>query len=368
MVNGTQTSAYAAPLPSDAETNPVFARLEAISCWAVNRCVAVGTYGSWRKGTSGLIETWNGSTWIARRAPGVGSTGLDHVACNAQTCVASSDAFGDYVPSPLVVRNSQGAWSNEPISVDGTTDVVVDQITCPATGSCVAVGVAHLDDGVRAPLYLYPSGDGWRGVRFPAPNHISPTSVSIDGISCAANRQCTAVGSYRDRRGGSHALAERLIDGRLSAHQLPIDPAVPADTSFGPFGISCWEPTECVAYGNNQSTPVMYRLDGTRWTTSTPQHLSATFADIDCSSEGACVAVGTGDGTKAAEATYRESDGAWLPKKFSAADIDNAFVAASFASVSCAARVCVTVGQLTRDDMNQTPHGLVGVGRGVPAS
>ncbi len=353
------TSVMEAPLPADAAA-AAYAHLDEISCWSVTGCVAVGGYADDSGSDAGLIETYNGTRWTPRRAPGSSSAGLNRVACNPDSCVATGSE-----PSVLLVRAPSGTWSAPAIALASPARLSVAMPACPATGSCRASGVAYDSaDAEIAAVYLYPSGDHWRGVNYPAPPNSSAASITLTDMSCSAYIECMAIGSFVGIGGRTHPLVERLHNGHLSARVLPLG-GVPNSATFSGYGVSCWQPTSCTAYANNDYSPIFYHFDGTSWAAEYVQFLTASLADIDCSSVGSCVAVGTASSTKPFEATYRASDGRWLPVEFDTSEINRAYAYGSFDAVSCAGRVCAAGGEMVKND-HLISRTIVGVGRDIP--
>jgi hypothetical protein len=136
--------------------------------------VAVGSYNN----TAGygvlnpLIETLSGGTWTATTAP---TSGL----------------------SPAFAAN-----------------VGLDAISCPATGSCVVVG-GYLDaSNNQLALIETLSSSGWAGSTAPL-SGLSPAAAISPGaplgllhVSCPATGSCVAVGLYQDTSGNVQGLIE----------------------------------------------------------------------------------------------------------------------------------------------------------------
>lgn len=74
--------------------------LSGVSCFSVERCVAVGS------DEDTLIESWNGTAWSIVSSPNKGDGGsLDSVSCTGQTkCVAAGDFAKDTSKSGFVTR------------------------------------------------------------------------------------------------------------------------------------------------------------------------------------------------------------------------------------------------------------------------
>jgi hypothetical protein len=130
-------------LPADAATNPE-ATVGGVSCPAVRRCVAVGSYIDSAGNTEGVLLSWSGKTWTAQTALLPANAGanpwaiLNAVSCPTRSrCTvggsyedASSTSFG------LILNRTGKTWTatEAPASAYNLTGV-----SCPSTTSCFAV-------------------------------------------------------------------------------------------------------------------------------------------------------------------------------------------------------------------------------------
>jgi len=249
---------------------------------------------------------------------------------------ASSGAAPPAAPSgaPLPALAWRAARAPLPADTDGVSGqyVVLDDVSCPAAGHCVAVGVDRASAGsgdVYQGLAETLAGGTWSPAAIPdvsSPN----LPLSLSAVSCAAQGSCVATGFTESSAKVSVPLIERLSGGRWN----PVTPPRPGDAS--PSGgdlltdISCPATNWCVAVGwylNTGGHHVVYvdtLADGT-WTAAgvplppdaAPEQGTAravTFLTaVSCTGTGACVASGqyrdTSGGSRPFTATL--SNGSW---------------------------------------------------------
>jgi hypothetical protein len=273
LAGGTWTplAAPTAGLSPAQGTGPAIAALDSVSCASAVSCVATGTYTDGSGDFQGLIETLAGGTWTALSAPlgglspaDVASTSLgvqlQGVSCPAVgTCVA----VGGYVASGgrlgLVETLSAGTWTPTAGPLGGLTPAaVVDEVgvladlagvSCPVTGSCVAVGDYEDAAGTQPGLIETLTGGTWAASNSPTTGLGSVTTgVDLDGVSCPASGACTAVGGYVDSTGATQIAAVTLAGGTWTATPISSG-ALGNDPAPNLSGLSCVAVGSCVADG-----------------------------------------------------------------------------------------------------------------------
>jgi hypothetical protein len=173
--------------------------------------------------------------------------------------------------------------------------------SCPAPGTCMAVGSFHAPAGLSLALAERWNGSAWTAL--PTPNPSGGHGSVLTAVSCRSASACTAVGSYRNSAGTAATLAETW-NGTTWRIQPTPDPA----GSFGSYltGVSCAAAGACTAVGyyENQSfqdngVAFAESWDGHAWTIqqvptggASPTFLYA----VSCASRAACVAVGSHNG------------------------------------------------------------------------
>jgi hypothetical protein len=215
--NGTWQRAVEIPAATTAGSNPT-----GISCWQPGDCATVGDYDATTTGDSYLpmAALESRGKWQREKAIGqpAGATAKE-AALNSVDCAADGrcTAVGTYtrtiVPgSPatyiyfgFAATESGGRWSAAvPVKAmphDGSSSSIAG-ISCPASGSCVAVGgfAPAVADGLYQAQVLTGSGTHWghpAEVRLPAGAlKGSKQDAFLDGVSCTPRGYCAAAGGY----------------------------------------------------------------------------------------------------------------------------------------------------------------------------
>lgn len=317
-------SAAQAPLPVDADLSQS-AAIDDVYCPAGGDCIAVGYYtasGASGDVTQGLVETLSGGRWTPTAFPGVSSKEgvamLDAVACPATgACVVVGDAENG-VTMPVIEVLSDGRWhSGAPaLPSDAALDepAFLNDITCPAAGTCVATGWYTDLTGYRHGLLDTLSGGTWTAATAPLPGNAasdkapSQADTYLADVACTGVDACVATGQYRDSHGGTQGVIDTLTGGTWKAVEapLPADAAVP-DQLAAVWAISCPAPGTCLAGGHYESSGGQPRylietLSNGTWTASTrplpadaaanqewSEKQSTTVDGIGCQSVSYCV-------------------------------------------------------------------------------
>ncbi|WP_375501406.1 S-layer homology domain-containing protein [uncultured Jatrophihabitans sp.] len=170
-----------------------------------------------------------------------------------------------------------------------------DFVSCPTARWCGIAGYYQSGKGA-VDTVLLGTGYGAKTTTVHAPNAPGGEEQQVNGISCPASGSCFAVGT--DLNGGSaRALVERFRGGTWTAQVAPLDPGFSAGRLTA---VSCASPTFCLATGfeGHGSYPIDQTLveqwDGSRWTPMTvPQLGTDVLNDPICPAAGFCVASGT---------------------------------------------------------------------------
>jgi hypothetical protein len=197
---GTKWTESTPPSPVG-NVNPI---LQAVSCWAIGQCVAVGAY--YYNGFQGNVETLSGTKWRwSRAAAPTGGTWaeLNGVACTSK---ASCHLVGDFEEGddqyPLVETGGGGHWV--PSAPDTTAPMSGDfgGIACQTPNDCVAVGT----DGTNA-LIGELSGGVWTTSTLPLPN--GSTGEDLYAASCPKSGSCHAAGEHFSNTADGPAVASQ---------------------------------------------------------------------------------------------------------------------------------------------------------------
>jgi len=266
--NGTTWSVEFGPPVPGSDGN----ELDGVSCPSATDCVAVGFTWVWvpNDETNGaLIETWDGSTWSVVPSPDPGySNRLSSVSCTSSTnCVAAgsySPESGQY-SQPLIESWNGTAWSVVPTTDPGPSpgqgNVDLLGVSCSAVDSCVAVGTVYTTSAAQ-PLIEIWDGTSWS---------ISPGAVEgaiLQGVSCTGTNSCVAVGQSTP----TNLTVIENWDG--TGWSLARSPALGRRTPFAEdlTGVSCSDPSRCVAVGGfkakskSASETFIETWDGLTWT------------------------------------------------------------------------------------------------------
>jgi len=189
------------PTPSN---GTLAASLDAVSCPAVNACVAVGS-----RGGGALTERWNGGSWSDRTgapAPPAGATqSLSGVACtNVVFCVASgTETYTSTSPNeagttyaPIADTFYRGAWGTEYLPTGSHSYVSLNAISCVADAACAAVGY-DIGQGEGSSLLRRANG-AWNTI---TDIGSASTGQRESAVSCVTATSCLAVGSVATRSG-----------------------------------------------------------------------------------------------------------------------------------------------------------------------
>ena len=182
--NGTRWQVQPAPGPAHA------GHLMGVSCVSPRACVAVGDHGT---------AIWNGTIW--RYAPVAAPAGAQVLALNGVSCVLASAcaAVGSYFspaggPLTLAETWNGSAWRFRPSpnpAAQGRNQL--NTVSCTAPSACTAVGVESASD------FTPPGGfaETWNGTTWrlqPVPAPAGAVMSELFGVSCPAPGSCTAVG------------------------------------------------------------------------------------------------------------------------------------------------------------------------------
>ena len=203
--NGASWSVDTVPMPS-AATNGFFS---GIDCFSTTACAAVGNFGSPSLGAAGrepaLAETWNGKTWHVDSAADPGAQTIPTgVSCPASgTCYAVGHyRTGAGRSASLVEKKSGSLWLNQTAPQPKTgTDHDLLSISCTSTSSCEAVG-SSFGGGIAtagyAAAYTGALG-GWKVETL-------PTRDFFQGVACPARTYCVGVGADLDTNAPTSAI------------------------------------------------------------------------------------------------------------------------------------------------------------------
>lgn len=197
-------------------------------------------------------------------------------------------------PPTTIPAGSKGGWVLEPSPSPGSPSPSFSGLSCPTASNCTAVGEYFGQSVVGAALAEHWDGSAWKIQDVPDPKGSKVTV--LDAVSCPSAGACVAVGSYDN---SSRALAERWNG---TSWTITPTPALPRARAATLDAVSCLSAADCTAVGGYTSSGVdtlVERWDGSRWTiepspnpTANGNNLQDTLAGVSCVSASFCVAVG----------------------------------------------------------------------------
>ena len=321
------------------DTSAPNAQFRDVSCPSATSCLAVGQY----VGTDGIqrtfAERWNGAAWRIVSPAGAAATSmLDTVSCaGPDACQALGAASGKQIAAGWTGTR----WRTEPIQAG----VSLTAVSCPAPGSCLAVGERAIYQAVA---------QRWDGHRWTALAPRRPQAFSqLTGVSCPRVRDCYAVGwTSASRLAIGRPLVEHWTGGKWTVLTVP-RPASHAELT----SISCPAAGSCTAVGSsgtNSTRMLVEDLSRGKWTESLPAAPApaaagtASLYRVSCSAPRVCTAllsyINGGEELTWAIAARGRSGGFKVTVPAGDVATDNA------AGVSCRPAGCTIAGGLNTND------------------
>jgi hypothetical protein len=156
----------------------------------------------------------------------------DGVVLGSVSCPAAGScvAVGHYANAtagtvPLAETLSGGSWTATAVPTSGLNppeknSARLTKVSCPAAGTCVAIGTYLAAPNDLQSVIATLSGGSWTAMTALAP--AANREVELLGISCPAAGSCVAAGYYKDLSGGLHPLIDTLSADTWTAADLPV--------------------------------------------------------------------------------------------------------------------------------------------------
>jgi hypothetical protein len=308
---GTWTPALPPPPPLGlADPNP---SLNAVSCPVTGTCMAAGLYDDQNSDSHGLIESLSGGTWTATEPPAPAGAaigfdaGLYGVSCPTSDACVAVGGYGDQhgIGQAMTETLTNGTWTPAEAPLPGPPLGPQDMaallsVSCPAPGSCVAVGYYGQEGDFSALIETLSSGI-WTPATAPLPPGQPDLGAELEGISCPAPSTCVAVGAYNGQDHAEHGLIETLSRGTWTAETAPLPAGVTAGTLLA---VACPAPGMCAATGETgllagNSHALIETLSGSTWTSvkvrlppGATVTAEARLSGVACPAADTCVATG----------------------------------------------------------------------------
>lgn len=306
--NGSVWSIQSIPSPGSGSDG-----LYGVSCVSARMCMAVG-----RTATGSFAERWNGTAWKLKRiaTPDLKLSGVSCVSGTACTAVGSAVVNSAQVPAIATWNGS--SWSIQPLPMpNGDVVAGLAGVSCEGVSACVAVGDAQLAGSIGSQT-VATLAEQWNGTSWSVmttPNPSGAYDSELKGVACTATA-CSAVGTWD----GETSLAEQWNGTSWMIEPTPTPPA-PSGTTFEYVvldGVTCAADDSCIALGGyvygNTTTGVrsllIDRWDGSAWTIDpSPSPIGANgsaLTSASCTTTGRCIAVGTANDTSNYAVTLAE--------------------------------------------------------------
>jgi len=284
--------------------------LDGVDCVTATSCVAVGNESSdGGPNAKALVETLSHGAWSTTTAPGApGGAGdyLFSVSCPAAgSCVAVGYVFiktgsNSGKGSALIETLANGDWSVTPTPSlgSGVVDSFLYDVSCSAPTSCVAVGNSDAGDpSTNAPIIITLTNGSW--TLSSPPSLGSQAAGGLLAVSCVNPTACTAAGYRATGPGPSSTLVESLTGDHWSVVSSPGSggPSLTTGAPSGLSGLSCVA-TSCVAVGQlTGPVPTLDILTNQRWSSVASPDPDAKdqatgLFGVSCAASTTCVAVG----------------------------------------------------------------------------
>jgi hypothetical protein len=254
-------------------------QLNATSCSSSSFCVTVGYVSDTSYNDFPLVDTYAGGTWTSALVstpiniePGFWTGMLNGVSCPVDgECIAvglyySYDQAADSAyQDPLLANLANGSWT----SIQGGMpfgiphgEFNVSSVSCPTTTFCSAAGTYSYNSNLGMIWDWSPTG--WSTSVIPIPAQFA-NSLSVLSISCADPNDCVAVGSYADGSYSPQGMILTYSTGVWTSIEAPLPANSGAGTGTGTAltAIDCPQSDYCLAVGRyrDQSQIVQPLLD-----------------------------------------------------------------------------------------------------------
>ncbi len=249
------------PAPSGL-TYPLWGSFDAVSCPAVNDCVAAGSQTLENGQTTEAAETWNGASWSVQSIADPTDRNITSVSCaSATACMLVGNGTGSFAESW-----NGSAWSN--LATPSPMSSSLTSVSCVAADACVAVGSLQTEGGGSVPYAEVWNGATWTTELPPLPSQVNGGDFSA--VSCTSATACTAVGSVTGT--AVTGLVEAWNGSTWSVVTVPPPAAGAPDGLL--IAVSCVFSSACVAVGRYGGTggpwlPYSEVWNGTTWSAQT---------------------------------------------------------------------------------------------------
>jgi hypothetical protein len=264
------TTAAAPAVPAGAATGTAeSASFSSISCSSPGNCVAGGSYRTSAGGRLAMVETETGGAWGApqRIALPAGATTvatnqfavIDSVSCPAQGYCVAVGSYAGTGNGSLTVSEVGGVWQSATTlpSVSGeiTGGGILDSVSCTSVGDCVAVGTSATSKGLIEPSIATEADGAWSKPMLPTlPSGDDETAATALSVSCPAAGDCVIAGTdYPDSEPQLPLIIAESNAHWQTAETLGPLPGSLADANqvISLSAVDCAAVSQCTAVGND---------------------------------------------------------------------------------------------------------------------
>ena len=223
--------------------------------------------------------------------------------------VAKSDIAG------VIESEVKGVWRtlhvNAPGGASAAKGVTMDGVSCPADGTCVAIG-QYVAANNQLPFVVDEVAAKWHNgaaLSLPANALATGQAATPHSIACASAGNCTVVGTYNTTAtsyGTEGFIASEVAGVWHRAQEVTLPAGANANPLVSLGQVSCATATNCVAVGsyidaNNVSRAIVVPEVKGVWRQAlalglpgnASAYAGAQFSEIDCTASGSCLAAGT---------------------------------------------------------------------------
>jgi len=332
--------------PAAVAPNPTIsdAALAGVSCPTATWCLAVGDY---KEGlaTRPLVQRWNGSAWSLGPdlpVPAEVTVDVRAVSCTAvDRCVAvGAQTRPGGPPGSFVARLDGTTWTDESASSAAASPYALNDVSCVGS-TCVAVGNAS-----SSVVAIRSDGAGWAAMPPPPGAPVIYDERNAVQVACAGAMSC-ATTSFQFQGGGIATLLS-YWDG--TSWSVPADTGGVSADLF--VDVACPAPGRCLAVatrltGNSGASATW---TGSKWVA---QDVPVRLGLVSCDRADRCLAT-AGAGPFAPGGPAQLSDaqlwdgGTWRRVRPGAPTVPTETV---LSDLSCRAGVCVAAGFSLRDPL-----------------
>jgi hypothetical protein len=345
--------------PDPSET--VDSYLQGVSCTAAAACTAVGNYVV--KGKAGekvLAERWNGKEWSLQSMVDPGGSESPYASSVSCSTATACMAVGYYANSSGAYFAFTESWNGTEWKIvstpepTGVLNGLLSGVSCTASTACTAVGWYENSSGVEVPWADRWNGTAWSVETVPAPTEAKGSYPFK--VSCASSTACTLVGYYENSASAHVPLAESWNGSTWSVQSMP-NPT--SGTEIRMEGVSCTAATECTAVGfyanstKKAKEPVAERWNRIEWVIQTlpePSGSKENYAGgVSCVSSKACTLTGVTDTSASKDVALAER---WNGSEWEVESTpdDEKGEGGLIGGVSCASLIaCAAVGNSPQD-------------------